>query len=60
MQEIERTLSKIHPATLTGALLYAALVITVGVAGSLFIRSTIGRCTTWLFAIFWDPESRSA
>jgi hypothetical protein len=43
MQELERTLARIHPNTLTRALTYAALVILLGILGSLAIRGAARR-----------------
>lgn len=42
MQELEHPLSFIHPATLSGALIFAGIFAFLGVVGSLFIRK-IGR-----------------
>jgi small-conductance mechanosensitive channel len=43
MQELERPLSFIHPATLSGALIFLGVLVVLGLAGSLFIRSTARR-----------------
>ncbi len=39
MESLERLLNTIHPATLTGALVYAGVMVLIGVAGSLAIRA---------------------
>jgi len=46
MTEIEKVLNVIHPTTLSGALIYAALFITVGVAGSIVVRAAARRALT--------------
>jgi len=39
MQDLEGVLTAIHPATLSGALIYAAVTLLVGLAGTIAIRS---------------------
>ncbi len=43
MQELERPLSFIHPATLSGALIYLGVLIVLGLAGTLVIRAAARR-----------------
>ena len=43
MQGLEEALARIHPNTLLGALVYLALVLALGVAGTIAIRHTARR-----------------